>query len=57
MSPGLSVTIVKCYRVEVAQKKIVTVDGTFGGRIIWVGMSHGQFVGGRSVKASTVRSV
>jgi hypothetical protein len=22
-----------------------------GGRMVWVGMSHGQFVGGRNVKA------
>ncbi len=27
------------------------MDGTLGGRMVWVGMSRGQFVGGRNVKA------
>jgi hypothetical protein len=37
--------------VEVSQQKIVTVDKMSGGHKVWVGMSRGQFVGERNVKA------
>ncbi len=30
---------------------IVTVDGMLGGRMVWVRMTRGRFVGGRNVKA------
>jgi hypothetical protein len=36
-----------------SQGRIVTVDGSLGGRIVWVEMSRGRFVGGRIVWAPT----
>ncbi len=37
--------------VRMSQERIVTAGGLLGGRIVWVEMSRGRFVGGRIVKA------
>jgi hypothetical protein len=36
---------------------IVTADGAFGGRIVWVKMLRGRFVGGRIVKVPYNRNL
>jgi hypothetical protein len=35
--------------VKMSLGRIVTADGSLGGRIVWVELSHGRFVGGRIV--------
>jgi hypothetical protein len=35
--------------VRMSQGRIVTADGMLGGRIVWVELSRGRFVGGRIV--------
>jgi hypothetical protein len=37
--------------LRMSQGRIVTAGGSLGGRIVWVEMSRGRFVGGRIVKA------
>jgi hypothetical protein len=50
LSQSWNVTVEKCHMVKVSQLKFVTVEKMLGGRIVWVGMSCGRFVGGRNVK-------
>ncbi len=33
--------------VKMSLGRLVTADGSFGGRIVWVELSRGRFVGGR----------
>jgi hypothetical protein len=35
--------------VRMSQGRIVTADGSLGGRIVWVELSRGRFVGGQIV--------
>ncbi len=35
--------------VRMSQGQLVTADGSLGGRIVWVKLSRGQFIGGRIV--------
>jgi hypothetical protein len=42
---------------EVSQLKIVTENKMLGGRMVWIGMSRGRFVGGRNVKAPNISSL
>jgi hypothetical protein len=37
--------------VRMSQGRIVTADGSLGGRIVWVELSRGWFVGGQIVLA------
>ncbi len=39
---------------QMSQGRIVTADGLLGGRLVWVEMSHGRFVGGRIVNAPLI---
>ncbi len=39
--------------VRLSQGQIVTADGSLGGRIVWVKLSCGRFVGGRIVCGPT----
>ncbi len=39
----------RSYRCKNSQGQIVTADSSWGGRIVWVELLHGRFVGGRIV--------
>ncbi len=40
-----------CTGVRMSRGQIVSADGSLDGRIVWVELSRGRFVGGRIVKA------
>jgi hypothetical protein len=52
LNPGWTKnTWMDCKGVRMSQRRILTIDGSLGGQIVWVEMSHGRLVGGRIVKA------